>query len=324
VPIILQPITANTPVVATPLPGLASDKQNTFEPKTSRLFNVPIPQRMRALRLRGGQVGTIDWQMLDNDGTPLDLRDLGFTVAGPPGSLTSEALGPHARFRIRENMSLGRSDTQPLQTEFSAYVTDPATGLVQINLTATLTAQPGIYFGEVGIFDGQDNLIFSNVFYVNIERGQFAGALTCGGPPTIAEIRLHLRDNGAAEHLLLKDVIFDDAEIALAISRPIMQFNEIQPVLDLKFNTQNFPSRYHWMEAIAGNLYLMLADWYRQNQLAYQAGGLALDDMRKADDYDRAAMMRMQTWNTWAQREKIRINLEGAYLSMQSPYALPF
>lgn len=323
-PIILQPLSNNTPVIATPLPGLTSDTQNVIEPSTSRVFNVPVPQRMRGLRLRGGQVGTLAWQMLDNDGTPLDLRSLGFTNAGNPGPLTSEALGPHARFKIRENMSLGSTQTLPIINEFPAYVTEPAIGQVQINLTAEMTAQPGIYFGEIGIFDGQDNLNFSNVFWVNIERGQFAGALDVTGPPSVAEIRLHLRDSGAPEHLLLKDVIFDEAEIALAISRPIMQFNEISPRLDFLYNTQNFPWRYHWLEGIAAGLYGMLADWYRQNQLPYNAGGLSLDDMRKADDYDRAAALRSQRWETWMRMKKLELNIDGGYLHMSSPYALPF
>lgn len=141
-----------------------------------------------------------------------------------------------------------------------------------------------------------------------------------GGPPSIAEIRLHLRDSSPAESYLLEHLMFDDAEIALAIARPVMYWNEIPPPLDVVYNTQTFPFRYHWLEGICANLFMMVAEQFRRNQLSYSAGGLSVDDQNKEAGYERAGQARWQAYREWVRATKASINLESCYGEVTSSY----
>jgi hypothetical protein len=155
---------------------------------------------------------------------------------------------------------------------------------------------------------------------VILERGQFGARDHVGGPPTIQEIRLHLRDSAPGESLLLDNIRFDDAEIALAITRPVQYWNEQPPDLGVRTTTQNFPFRYYWLEAICANLFWMLEEQYRANNLAYSAAGVQVNDQDKEPNYARAAERRHANWVDFVKRKKAALNLEAAYGGIGSPY----
>jgi hypothetical protein len=142
----------------------------------------------------------------------------------------------------------------------------------------------------------------------------------CSSDLSIAEIRLHLRDSAPGESYLLENLMFDDAEIALAIARPVMYWNEVPPPLGRNYSTQNFPFRYHWLEGICANLFMMVAEQFRRNQLSYQAGGIAVDDQNKEGSYERAGQTRWQAYREWVRATKASINLESCYGEVGSNY----
>jgi hypothetical protein len=204
--------------------------------------------------------------------------------------------------RLKEQLSLGNA--RPVQS-VDATVTDINNGKVAATLTKNMVNVPGIYYGEMALVsfpDGEpDNfcVVFSNTFYVIINRSTFSSAGDQGGPPSIAEIRLHLRDSSPTESYLLEHVMFDDAEIALAIARPVMYWNEI--LLRLIRNTQHKTSRsgtIGW-KIICGNLFMMVAEQFRSNQLSYSAGGINVDDRNKEASYERAGEARWQAYREW-------------------------
>jgi hypothetical protein len=270
---------------------------------------------MRAVSLTQGQTTTIEWQLHTKDGAPINLTSLGFTN-------NSTSSGPfQIVMRIKEQVSLGIGNYGPLQVP--ATVKTAATGIVTVAMTANLTQLPGVYYGEMALIDTSNpdvssKMIFSNTFSVIISRGTF-GSSVPGGPPSMAEIRLHLRDSAPGESFLLDHLMFDDAEIALAITRPIQYWNEIPPPI-ATFTTQDFPYRYHWLEGICANLFFMVAEQFRRNQLSYSAAGITLDDQNKEPNYERAGQMRWQTYREWVRAQKAAINLEGGYGEVGSLY----
>jgi len=295
----------------------------------SKYYGNLVLARMRSVRGRVGQTMKIKWTMLDSQGYAIDLTECGFAGSEPSASsgssvssissASSAAAGPRFLFRIREFLSLG-FDPEPLQTQYPVTLEDAENGKVMIELPAAATGLPGVYYGEVAVVDEDDLILYTNVFYVIIERGQFGTSKWTGGPPTIAELRLHLRDSSPEESLLLDNIRFDDAEIALAIGRPIEYWNEMPPPLNQRMTTQNFPYRFHWMDAILASLFLMLEEQFRANNLTYSAAGVQVNDQDKEPNYARAAERRWANWVDFVRRQKASINLSSAYGGIGSSY----
>jgi hypothetical protein len=274
-------------------------------PQVSSIHTRPVVTRQRAITLSQGQKTTLEWQLYDEKGIPIDISPL----------VMDHDL--KVVLRIKEQIALG-SGADPITVDMDLVI--PEIGKVSGNLTSAHTALPGIYFGEVAVVTNAEKpeVIIANAFSLIITRSAF-GMQKVGGPPTIAEIRLHLRDSSPAESYLLDNLMFDDAEIALAISRPVMYWNEIPPPIG-QFTTQTFPFRYHWLEGICANLFMMVAEQYRRNQLDYSAAGVSVNDQNKEANYERAGQARWQAYREWVRAKKAEINLEGGYGEVGSLY----
>lgn len=305
---------------------------NVLATDPTQLFKKPLFGRIRTIRVQAGQEAAISWTMQNREGNPIKLTDCICEPTTESSLSSSESASDTyvvvedcklvVKFRMHEQAAPG--SCRPPRLELPVTVVDADVGKVSISLPRDATLHPGIYFGEVAVLgvntDGDEYVYFSNTFYLAIEQGQWAGHRARGaGPPTFAEIRLHLRDSSPEENLLLSDLMFDDAEITLAISRPVQYWNEIPPPVGLH-TTQSFPYRYHWLEAIAGELFLMAAEGYRKNHLAYSAAGVAIDDQNKSRDYEEAALRRRTDWREFVKRKKAEINLEASYGSVGSDY----
>lgn len=285
--------------------------QNIISAPVSSVNGQPILTRMRAITVSQGQCATIDWQLHDSEGRPVNIEpcvdDNEFKVV----------------LRLKEQLALGNQNA-PLQVD--ATIVDAETGRVSAPLSAAMTGVPGVYYAEMAMvsvpaqLSQQPCVIFSNTFSLVIARSTFGDVNQLGGPPSIAEIRLHLRDSAPGESFLLDNLMFDDAEIALAIARPVQYWNEIPPPIDAVYNTQSFPFRYHWLEGICANLFLMVAEQFRRNQLDYNAAGIAINDQNKEASYERAGQARWQAYREWVRAAKASINLEGCYGEVSSTY----
>lgn len=298
----------NTAQVLTPV---SCTNQNVVSAPVSSQNGQPVLTRMRAISISQGQCATIKWQMHDKDGLPVNM------------SACSE-IPMKVVLRLRDQIAL--SNTSPI-LEVEANITDAPNGQVEAELTKNMVGIPGIFYGEMALINipaqeaNQPCVVFSNTFYVIINRSAFDSRTNGrnGGPPSMAEIRLHLRDSAPNESYLLENLMFDDAEIALAIGRPVMYWNEIPPPIRT-FTTKNFPFRYHWLEGICANLFFMVAEQFRRNQLSYSAGGIQVDDQNKESSYERAGQARWQAYREWVRATKASINLEGCYGEVTSNY----
>lgn len=164
-------------------------------------------------------------------------------------------------------------------------------------------------------------IVVANTLYLAVERGVHGTPDPSNeGPPTLAEVRLHLRDFPES-NLLLDEYEFDHAEVLLAAERCVAYFNELRPPLSMRFDTRTFPYRYHWMEGISYLLYRTAAAWHRRNRLPYSAGGVTIDDVGKEREYLQAAQLHEATWKDWARREKLALNIAEGYGSVGSEYS---
>lgn len=301
------------------------------EPTTGR----PILTRTFAVEVKGAQQATIEYVMRDVHGNPVDLRDcLCIATDDSSESLPESESGDSLAcpcpyklvFRLNEYLS-GYSGC-----EFPVQFLDPANGKVAVELQPKDTRCPGIYFGEFALIEcapdpeaakNRDSVVvFSNKIYVIIGRNLWNNRMNGtgpAGPPSISEVRLHLRDTDPSESFLLDNLAFSDEEIAQATYLPVQYWNEIPPPIGLH-TTTSFPYRYHWLMAIAGYLFLAAAEQQRRNNLAYAAGGVQVNDQNKEPNYEQAAHRRLEEFKTFVRRKKAEINLENAYGVVGSPY----
>lgn len=292
--------------------------QNVISAPVSTVNGAPVYSRMRAVSFTQGQCGFLDWQLHDKDGHPVNLEPCGLA----DGSQSVADADFRIVLRLKEQLNLGNAKP-PLEVE--AAVVDASEGRVRAELTKGMTDLPGVYYGEMALVSTQAEaasqpcVVFSNTFSVIINRGTFTPQGQEGGPPSIAEVRLHLRDSAPGESYLLDNLMFDDAEIALAITRPVMYWNETPPPIET-YSTQNFPFRYHWLEGICANLFLMVAEQYRRNDFQYAAAGLQINDQNKSQAYEQAGQARWQAYREWVRTTKASINLESCWGEVTSTY----
>jgi len=296
------------------MPSILCADQLTVRPSVSiNVEGEPLLKRLRAVQLNQGQDGTIRYTLLNQNGDPVDL--------GP-----CLLAGGSVKARIHETMLVNPPGYIQVDcTIVNNSDTDPGSdGCVDCDLPADVVACPGIFRVEFALLDADANVIFTNWIYLIVNRGQWGppnAAWQIGGPPSIGEIKLFLRDSDAGDNLWLGIEEFGLAELAACIQLPINYFNESQPPLHQKWNTSNFPWRYYWLQGITAQLYKLAARHYTRVHLPYQQqGGLMVDDKNKAQEY---LALYKDDWNEfkdWVLRKKVEINAWGAVQSVGSDY----
>lgn len=267
----------------------------------------PIRTRLQAVTVKQGQLATVRYVMKDATGDPVDLS----ACISSGGTLA-------VRLRESMNISGAYSSTQLEVTLVNPPGTD---GLVQFTLTSDLVAGAGITRAEVAMLNSASEVIFTNEFFILVERGQWGPLQSAGGPLTLQEIRLHLRDSAPEDNLWLGIEEFSMGEIVACIERPVMYWNEARPPIRYRFNTATFPYRYWWLEGTVGCLYQMASLHYTRVHLPYQQhGGLMIDDKNKAKEYAEIGKMRWEEYKDWVMKIKVQINAMGAIQGVGSPY----
>jgi hypothetical protein len=296
------------PVIANPITApaeLACADQPTKRPVTTAVFDVPAPEKMKSVRAREGQNPVVEWTMTD--------------AAGAAINLATCLQGGEVKAVMRLREATAGCDVYIVDAESF----DPAAGAVTAEIDTDRLGGPGIYLAEIAVMDGAGDdarPVFSNQFQLILERSLFGAGRADQGPPTHAEIRLHLRDSSPGENLLLDAVSFDDAELAACISRAVDYWNQALPPLEYDYTTHNFPFRYMWLDGICAGLFSLAAEWYSKNDLQYQAGGVAVNDMNKGPYYAKLSQQKWQEFKQAVQQRKIAANIEAGYGGVGSEY----
>ncbi len=292
------PITPSSPTDSTSCTSV-----NYPSPTITQLYGVQFPTKRRAILIPQGQLATAVLPILNSDGNPIDL------------SLCSDNT---FQSLIREIIALRSSDI----IEATTTVSDAGAGEVSVAIPSIVASNPGVYLLEVGWLNDDDELIGSNRFYLWVDRGLFATPLyPMGGPPSVDNIRLFMRDNAPEENRLIDEFEFDLAELCHAAELGVRIWNESQPPVGISFSTCTYPAKERWLYAIAGQLLIMAAHRFRRNQMASQAGGISIDDQNKHQQYEVVGLRYMQEYREWVKQKKAEINAYNAMTTQTSPYA---
>lgn len=200
---------------------------------------------------------------------------------------------------------------KPIDLEVEVKEADK--GLLSITLPGL---NAGVYRGVVKL-SSENSTVIENSFLIYV--AQQVGKQI--GPPSLLEVRLQLRDSSPNDNYLLDGVQFTDEEIALAAIRPIQYFNEVSPPLRIRFTTNNFPWRYHWIEGMIAQLYMIAAEHYRKNNLSYSAGGLSVADMDKERNYMAAYQEKWGMYMQFVRNKKGEINMEQGWRTVPGIYS---
>ena len=264
-------------------------------------YGVTLSAKTPALKVSQSQQVNIQWPLNDSLGNPVDLTP--YVNAGAIFTLyVAEAV----------------SRVSPIQ--YPATVITPTAGLLQATLDPAITARPGVYMAQFTIQQPLGTLLRTYEFYILVERGLFLQSNGIGGPPSIADIRLRLRDNCADDNDLIDRVEFDLSEIISSLLRPVQYWNEVPPPLD-PVSTTSFTETLHWLDGTVGCLLKLSANWYRRNRLLYSAGGTTVDDRNKENEYTAAGDALWQEYQAWVSQRKVQINVAAFSGSIPSSYS---
>ena len=277
----------------------------------------PVLSKTRVLTVPRGIQGIIRWQFRDREGNAINLGDIinnavsGTTTTTPPPS-------GQVIFRFANAFPCTVSTSLVHQIIGEGYNANE--GWVQVEMSELLSDSPGIWRFEIAVTDSQGVPQRVDTGLLSIEHGLFpvVDASKFVGPPTINEIRIHLRDS-SFENDLLGNVEFDDAEILACIIRPIQQWNEHPPEVAY-FTADNFPYRHNWLDAITARLLRIGAHWYRRNNFKSSQGGVTVADRDKEREYLVAAKELDDRWHEFIRLKKLEINVNAASGSVNSTY----
>lgn len=267
-------------------------------------FSTACPRDFKLNSVAASSVGSITLRVVDSVGNPVDLSQ---AVGGINGELPA---GYTMEYRVRE------AHWAPQLNAIEAQAVNLTGGVVSVDMGLADTKYPGIYLAELVILDEAGARRFSEMRY--LEVSPTIDLLREPGIPTIAEVRLFLRDT-PADNTMLDDVEFSSTEVVAALRRPIDIWNETPPDV-IRYTAATFPWREHWMRGAIGYLMQTASYHYFRNELTYNSGGLSAADKDKGDVYMKLASMQLDEFRSWMMRKKVEINMNMGYGTLGSPY----
>lgn len=289
--------------------------QLIIRPSVTMVDGQPILAKIPAIAIPQGMSPVIEMVLRDSEGRPVNFGSCGF---GSGSSSSSGVASSSIKLRIREALDI----SQAAPIDIDAVFMQADAGVVRAKLPVSLTELTGIFNGNWGVLSPEGDLIYSSRFFIIVEKSEFGtvNSNIRGGLPAVSEVRLRMRDNSPEDNPLLNTLEFDLSEICEAMLHCVRQWNTMQPPINLRFNTTNFPNPYVLMDGVMGDLYLSAAKHYRRNQLSYTAGGVSVDDKNKAQEYEVTGDKMIQEYLKWVRMTKIQINKQAWDGSMGSGY----
>jgi hypothetical protein len=274
------------------------------------------PGQIKVIRVSQNARKQIVFNLTDDSGQSVDLKAEVENPPAPDADFTPQAAATGSNVGIRLlSASSVLTDNGRINLEGTILDQEEHRGFVEFTLPTQDTTRPGIYelYIERYIKGGEYTSDTWPVLLA-IEPPAMALLDDCPiGPLLIPEVRLALYDldnqtDGAPFSNLLDDTEFQDVDIVFAMRRAVQLWNETPPPV-VRYTPNNFPYRYWWLQATCAELLIMSARRYRRNRLAYQAGGIAIDDQSKANEYEQVGRQVMQDFMEWMRTEKYRINM---------------
>jgi len=284
-----------------------------------------VPGQIKLIRITQSARKQVVLLLTDDFGAPVNLSE---EVQNPPAGVpqwdTRNADGANVEIRLRVQAANQGELYGNYSMTVKGTILDQTTsrGFVSFQLENKDTCSLGIFEASIQRYIPNGNeegwLVDTWPVLLAIEPSAMGLLSISGhGPLLIPEIRLALLDvdnqsDGAPFSNLLDDTEFTDLDIVFAQRRVVQMWNETPPNVR-KYTTQNFPYRYWWLEGTCAHLLKMSAARYRRNRLAYQAGGVSIDDQSKAAEYEEAGQRKLSEFMEWMRQEKYRININACW-----------
>lgn len=298
------------------LTGNLCDPAAIYTPETSHHEGCLLLSKIRHVLIPKGVAAIVEWGLRHQDGATADLT-LCFPVeTSLSGSLSvsDPAIPPLVISRI------GECDSAGTILEREGGVEDAKTGTVRFALPKAIYNNAGIYLMNIAIVNATTKApLFIDSGILSVESSLFGDNTQRTAPPTLSDIRLHLRDT-PLENDLLDDVEFDTAEVINALVYPISQWNEEPPPV-AAFTCRTFPYRFHWRQAAVGELLRVAAHHYIRNNLKLNHGGLQGNLKDKYEEYLGLAESYRLEWKDFIDKKKLEINAGMGIHSLGSTYS---
>ena len=194
-------------------------------------------------------------------------------------------------------------------------VVDATNGIVSVSFRPRDLRYSGMWIGGFVCYESMsdgDEPVAQYPCYVSINRSLDSPMLEINAPISISEVRLALRDVCPSFNNLLEDVEFSDTEIAFAITRPVDEWNDTPPHVRT-YSYATFEFRSAWIKATISYLLESAAYHYARNTLAYNAGGMSINDMDKMNPYMTLAQNLKKEWLAFMEAKKREINMSLCY-----------
>lgn len=294
---------------------LLCDEAFRIEASQPKHEGCPVLIKQRAVIANKGVLANIRWPLRFPDGSPVNL----LSCLAPDGSgdtslsLSESVDGPRLAVRFMD------CDCDQRIYEVAATSPNLEQGIVHYRLPVEIVDQAGIYRQEIGVVGADARLIYSEAGLVSVERGMWGDVTTVKqGPLTLGEIRMHLRDT-PTENTLLDDVEFSVEEILHALVWPVQQWNELPPSV-APFRCSNFPFRFHWRQAVVGELLRTAGHHYMRNNIKVSHGGVSGNFKDRYNEYLQVSQLYRQEWLDFVKAKKVSINAGASIQSLGSGY----
>ncbi len=263
---------------------------------------------------RGRTLSLGNKEIIKNEVCPDNDCDNGLSNPNPdfPDGVVPKDNWPDMHIRLVARPSY----SGPILFDIKGTVTDYEKAQVVFHITENESRATGMYLAEVGLFRG-DTLLQSWPLYVVVEPTLFANAeyKQDEGNITLPELRLLIRDQMPEDNYLLNEREFSDVEIMAALRRPVDYWNgalPIDPALHLAYNGVPSVYRHFFIQGTLGYLLEIAASDYRRNSMPTQAGGIALNERERWQQYDARARELLQEFQVWVGNVKYGLSMQAA------------
>lgn len=298
------------------------DGTPVWTPEQSCHEGCAILSKVRHIVIEKGICATVEWGLRHADGKTADLSlcfptesSASVSVSGSVSESSVSDVVTEPLIKIR----LGDCDGAGTIYEVTGTVADAKTGTIRFTLPKEIFNLAGIYIMDMAMVDATTKSpLFIDNGILSVETGLWGDTTQRTGPPTLSDIRIHLRDT-PLENDLLDDVEFDVAEVINAIVYPVHQWNEEPPPV-APFTCRTFPYRFHWRQAVVGELLRISAHHYMRNNLKLNHGGLQGNVKDKYQEYLALAESYRLEWKEFIDKKKLEINAGLGMKTLGSPY----
>lgn len=323
-------------------------KNIVIAPDAAVYENAPCLQKVEAAVIQQGIAASVQWELRDNEGFPLDLGGIFYEpecVPPPSCDYSNPKLGasntlamlmaglnndyytrgcnkpPSENYFIQVRIQPADEPQWPMWVE-TATVRNAKEGIIEFQVPNKVADLGGIYVLNIGICRECDNRpLYVHRGLLCVERSAWRPPNVDCKMPTLSDVRMRILDSDT-ENLLQGYVEFTTSDILDSIVSAVREWNGTTPNLEnYTFTCYNFPWIEPWLNKVTASLYQKATLRYGRNKLMVSHGGVQGDDLNRDQFYQAVSQQHDQLWKEWLTVKKRELNLQQFSGVVSSPYA---